>query len=126
MALALVAGIAAMHTLLDASMASAMTPGHVTMHISSPGMSTSGAVADASPATRVADSAGIPSLMTPMDDAAMHACLFLVTIAVLLAMLLPAFGDRMPISAPRVVLRRWLNTAMSGNDRTLALQVLRI
>jgi hypothetical protein len=134
MVLALVAGIAAMHTLLDAPMTQAMPAAHSAMHISSPGMSTNGALAEASPAaaaqaspaTHIADSATLPSMMTSMNDAEMHACLFLVMVAVFLAMLLPAFGDRMPISALRGALRRWLNTAVSGNDRTLALQVLRI
>jgi hypothetical protein len=126
MVLALVAGIAAMHTLFDAPMTQAMPAADAVVHSSSPGMNTSGAVADGSPVTRVADSAALPSLMTTMDDAAMHACVFLVSVAVLLAMLLPAFGDRMPLSAALVALRQRWNTAMSGNDRTLALQVLRI
>jgi hypothetical protein len=129
--LAVVAGSAAMHTLFDAPMAQAMPVARVAMHVSSPAMSTNGevaavAVAEASPATGIEDSASVPSPMTSMDDAAMHACLFRLIAAVLLAFALAAFGDWMPVWAPRVAPRRWRNTAMSGNDRILALQVLRI
>lgn len=127
--LAVVAGIAAMHTLFDAPMAQAMPAARVAMHVSSPAMSTNGevaAAAEASPATGIEDSASVPSPMTSMDDAAMHACLFRLIAAVLLAFALAAFGDWRPVWAPRVAPRRWRNTAMSGNDRILALQVLRI
>jgi hypothetical protein len=124
MVLALVAGIAAMHTLLDVPMAASVHS--AAMH--SPGLELA---ADASPAAAsmvtATDSASSESLMNSMSHAAMHACLFLVVAAAaLLLLLLPRLGDRRPVSAPKITLSRRPHLAMPGIDRTLVLQVLRI
>jgi hypothetical protein len=123
MVLALVAGIAAMHTLLDVPMAASAHS--AAMH--SPGLELA---ADASPAAAsmvtATDSASSESLMNSMSHAAMHACLFLVVAAALLLLLLPRLGDRRPVSAPKITLSRRPHPAMPGIDRTLVLQVLRI
>jgi hypothetical protein len=123
MVLALVAGIAAMHMLLDVPMAASAHS--AAMH--SPGLELA---ADASPAAALTvtatDSASSESLMNSMSHAAMHACLFLVVAAALLLLLLPRSGDRRPVSAPKITLGRRPHLAMPGIDRTLVLQVLRI
>jgi hypothetical protein len=123
MVLALVAGIAAMHTLLDVPMAASAHS--AAMH--SPGLEMA---ADASPAAAsmvtATDSASSESLMNSMSHEAMHACLFLVVAAALLLLLLPRLGDRRPVRAPKITLSRRPHLAMPGIDRTLALQVLRI
>jgi hypothetical protein len=123
MVLALVAGIAAMHTLLDVPMAASVHS--AAMH--SPGLELA---ADASPAAAsmvtATDSASSESLMNSMSHAAMHACLFLVVAAALLLLLLPRLGDRRPVSAPKIARSRRPHPAMPGIDRTIVLQVLRI
>jgi hypothetical protein len=123
MVLALVAGIAAMHTLLDVPMGASAHS--AAMH--SPGLEMA---ADASPAAAsmvtATDSASSESLMNSMSREAMHACLFLVVAAALLLLLLPRLGDRRPVRAPKITLSRRPHLAMPGIDRTLVLQVLRI
>lgn len=129
MVLGLVAGITAMHTAIDMPMAS----GHaatstatdpVAMHSSGTDMVVETSLS--SPVATVTGVAPSGTLMGAMAHDAMHACLFLVVAVALLVPFLLAFGARLPFGAPRLAPRRQQAFAVSGIDRTLALQVLRI
>ncbi|WP_207144790.1 hypothetical protein, partial [Listeria monocytogenes] len=64
-------------------------------------------------------------LDAPMSHDAMHACLFLLG-AALLFLLASPLGNKVPFSAPRLIVKWRHAAAVRVRDRTLVLQVLRI
>ena len=124
--LALVAGIAAMHTAVEMPMASAQVASavgvdSVTMH--------SSMVAPATQPSPDGAQAGVTTAQTLiglMSHDAMHACLFLVIATAFLLLLVPSVGETLPFSAPRPLRQRRQDFASRGIDRILVLRVLRI
>lgn len=131
LSLGLIVGIAAMHTVLDTPM---MAPppagGHAVAHVVTPGSATaadSGQRELTSAAQFVADRVDVAGFWMGLPShETMHACLFLVAVALLLMLARPVMRITALAWRPRsdlTVMRPWV--VMRGADRILALQVLR-
>ncbi len=125
MVLALVSGIAAMHTGIDMPMAAASTGASVqedymSMHPSLVAPNTA-----QSPDAADVGRTSTPALVAPMGHDAMHACLFLLG-AALLFLLASPLGRTLPFGPPRVIVQWREEIAVRARDRALVLQVLRI
>lgn len=128
-AVALVLGIAAMHTMLGTSMSARMPPGtHASvtaeMSIGMDAAAMGGSLAGLRAVVATSDQASVSS--EGMAHDAMHACLFLLAAIVLALLAGPtAWGRDRPIAAP-IATRRRRRRELLGIGRVLALRVLRI
>ncbi|QNE37956.1 hypothetical protein F1C12_22005 (plasmid) [Leifsonia shinshuensis] len=125
MVLALVSGIAAMHTGIDMPMAAASTGASVQAGLMSMPSSPAAPTTQQSPDAAEVGGTSTPALDAPMSHDAMHACLFLLG-AALLFLLASPLGNKVPFSAPRLIVKWRHAAAVRVRDRTLVLQVLRI
>ncbi|MCI0156527.1 hypothetical protein KNO15_07435 [Leifsonia shinshuensis] len=125
MVLALVSGIAAMHMGIDMPMTAASTAASAQADPMSMHSSMAAPTTHRSPDAAHAGLTSTPALAGPMSHDAMHACLFLLAAALLLLLASP-LGNKLPFSAPRLIVRWRQDAAVRARDRTLVLQVLRI
>ncbi|MBN9632177.1 MAG: hypothetical protein J0I18_16455 [Actinobacteria bacterium] len=125
MVLALISGIAAMHTGIDMPMTATSPEDSAHSDLTSMASSLVGPTTQHPSVAADVARTSTPPLVAPMSHDTMHACLFLLG-AALLFLLASPLGNKLSFGAPRLIAQWRQEIAVRARDRTLVLQVLRI